>query len=618
MPGGGSGRSSDRGRGVGADRGHQRRPRRSGPGAASSAAGSGVRCRGCGRWRGRAARCGRSATAACTGAAARSCPGGGCSKGSPGCRRSPAARSGCGWSSAAAWSWSARASAAARRGRDRRRAASWRSPAASRCRPTAGSRSATPATTGWSGTRRPGPASTPSASRAASPAPSRSRPGSLSPPTARSPWPTPGTARIQLLLPDGSVQVVGAELYGPRGVLRLEDGSLLVADTGNRALLRFAPPRWAREEVIRFQGPVVGLASVQGLVAVALPTEGQVALIDVARGSEVRRLQVPGWRTGDQQEGYLAVLPSGDLLASAPTPGELWRLDPSGAREPLRLPATLTGVTGLAVLPDGDVLAAQSTEHRLVRVAIRWRDVPGKKRLDVLLTERGLAPSRARAQALVLAGKVRVDGTVVTKAGVPVAGDAAIELTTPDHRWVSRARSSSRPPSTPSRSRRRGSTAWTSAPRPAASPTCLLARGARRWWRSTSAAAARLGPAAGPAGGGPGGGQRAHLGPGDLPFPVDLACIDVSFISLELVGARRAAHLRSGGTADLPGQAAVRGRPRSGRLGRGGARRGGAAAGRRRHRGRARQARAGARRRGAVADPRAEGDLEELAVFRKP
>ncbi len=177
--------------------------------------------------------------------------------------------------------------------------------------------------------------------------------------------------RVQLLLPDGSVQVVGAELYGPRGVLWLDDGSLLVADTGNRALLRFAPPRWAREEVIRFPGPVVGLAAVQGLVAVALPTEGQVALVDVTRGVEVRRLAVPGWQAGDQQEGYLAVLPSGDLLASAPTPGELWRLDPSGAREPVRLPATLPGVTGLLVLPDGDLLAAQTTEHRLVRVAIR-------------------------------------------------------------------------------------------------------------------------------------------------------------------------------------------------------------------------------------------------------
>jgi hypothetical protein len=80
---------------------------------------------------------------------------------------------------------------------------------------------------------------------------------------------------------------------------------------------------------------------------------------------------VPGWQGGDQQEGYLAVLPSGELLVSAPTPGELWRLDPSGAREPVRLPATLPGVTALAVLPDGDLLAAQTVEHRLVRVAIR-------------------------------------------------------------------------------------------------------------------------------------------------------------------------------------------------------------------------------------------------------
>jgi sugar lactone lactonase YvrE len=104
---------------------------------------------------------------------------------------------------------------------------------------------------------------------------------------------------------------------------------------------------------------------------VALPTEGQVALVDPGRGVEVRRLPVPGWRGGDQQEGYLVALPSGELLASAPTPGELWRLDPSGAREPQRLPATLPGVTGLAVLPDGDLLAAQTTEHRLVRVALQ-------------------------------------------------------------------------------------------------------------------------------------------------------------------------------------------------------------------------------------------------------
>ena len=177
--------------------------------------------------------------------------------------------------------------------------------------------------------------------------------------------------RVQLLLPDGTVRIVGAELYGPRGVLWLPDGSLLVADTGNRVLLRFAPPRWSREEVLRFPAPVVGLAAVGDLVAAALPVESAVALVDPARGVEVRRLAVPGWQGGDQQEGYVVLLPSGELLASAPTPGELWRLDPSGAREPLRVAATLPGVTGLAVLPDGDLLASQPIEHRLVRVALR-------------------------------------------------------------------------------------------------------------------------------------------------------------------------------------------------------------------------------------------------------
>ena len=39
-----------------------------------------------------------------------------------------------------------------------------------------------------------------------------------------------------------------------------------------------------------------------------------------------------------------------------------------------------------------------------------------KTRLDLLLVERGLADSRTRAQALVLEGKVRVDGQVETKA----------------------------------------------------------------------------------------------------------------------------------------------------------------------------------------------------------
>jgi 23S rRNA (cytidine1920-2'-O)/16S rRNA (cytidine1409-2'-O)-methyltransferase len=61
-----------------------------------------------------------------------------------------------------------------------------------------------------------------------------------------------------------------------------------------------------------------------------------------------------------------------------------------------------------------------------------------KARLDVLLTDRGLAPSRERARALILAGQVSVDGQIVSKAGAPVADDARVELATPDHPYVSR------------------------------------------------------------------------------------------------------------------------------------------------------------------------------------
>ncbi|HOG47567.1 MAG TPA: S4 domain-containing protein, partial [Anaerolineae bacterium] len=39
-----------------------------------------------------------------------------------------------------------------------------------------------------------------------------------------------------------------------------------------------------------------------------------------------------------------------------------------------------------------------------------------KKRLDILVVERGLAESRARAQAIIMAGEVRVDDRVVDKA----------------------------------------------------------------------------------------------------------------------------------------------------------------------------------------------------------
>jgi len=59
-------------------------------------------------------------------------------------------------------------------------------------------------------------------------------------------------------------------------------------------------------------------------------------------------------------------------------------------------------------------------------------------RLDKLLLERGLTTSRERAQALILAGKVLVNGQKVEKAGAAVEGSAEIRLLGEDLKYVSR------------------------------------------------------------------------------------------------------------------------------------------------------------------------------------
>ena len=61
-----------------------------------------------------------------------------------------------------------------------------------------------------------------------------------------------------------------------------------------------------------------------------------------------------------------------------------------------------------------------------------------KMRVDQLLVLRGLAESRARAQALVLAGLVFSGEVKISKSGQPIAEDAALEVRGRDHPWVSR------------------------------------------------------------------------------------------------------------------------------------------------------------------------------------
>jgi 23S rRNA (cytidine1920-2'-O)/16S rRNA (cytidine1409-2'-O)-methyltransferase len=62
----------------------------------------------------------------------------------------------------------------------------------------------------------------------------------------------------------------------------------------------------------------------------------------------------------------------------------------------------------------------------------------GKKRLDQLMTERGLAESRQKAQAVILAGSVQVDGRRVDKAGARVSPEAQIQILAAPSRYVGR------------------------------------------------------------------------------------------------------------------------------------------------------------------------------------
>ena len=79
----------------------------------------------------------------------------------------------------------------------------------------------------------------------------------------------------------------------------------------------------------------------------------------------------------------------------------------------------------------GNNSGAASALHKKAKI--------GKARLDVLLVERGLAPSRERAQALLLAGHVRVNGAKIDKAGTQVATDARIDVVGEGLRYASRA-----------------------------------------------------------------------------------------------------------------------------------------------------------------------------------
>ena len=244
---------------------------------------------------------------------------------------------------------------------------------------------------------------------------------------------------------------------------------------------------------------------------------------------------------------------------------------------------------------------------------------PGAARSTSCSSRAACSPAREQARRAVMAGQVRVDGSVVDKAG------AARAATTPSSRSP-RATRSSRAPAASSRPR---STASRSIP-PAGLPRRrrldrrlhrlpAAARGARASTPSTSAAASSTGGCARTRGWSCMEGINArHLAADALPEPLELVTVDVSFISLLKVVPALLPHLRPGGAAAGAGQAAVRGRPRGGGQGRHRARRGRCAAG---HRASAWReiAALGLAPLGVMDSPvrGAEGNVEALALFRR-
>lgn len=173
---------------------------------------------------------------------------------------------------------------------------------------------------------------------------------------------------------------------------------------------------------------------------------------------------------------------------------------------------------------------------------------PRRRRLDVEMTERGLAPSRARAQALILAGRVLVDGQKVDKAGAQVLANVLIKLLEPDHPWVSRGGLKLVAALEAFELSPEGLDCLDVGASTGGFTHVLLERGAERVvaldvgraqldWRIRSDSRVTVME----------GVNARHLGPDDLPFEADAITIDVSFISLQLIVPAVLPHLKNGG-----------------------------------------------------------------------
>jgi 23S rRNA (cytidine1920-2'-O)/16S rRNA (cytidine1409-2'-O)-methyltransferase len=159
-----------------------------------------------------------------------------------------------------------------------------------------------------------------------------------------------------------------------------------------------------------------------------------------------------------------------------------------------------------------------------------------KERLDRLLVERGLARSRERAQALVLAGVVRVDGKAGQKPGTLLSQDVAIEVIARDHPFVGRGGVKLEGALTRLEVAVSGRVALDIGASTGGFTDCLLRRGAVRVYaldvgRGLLDWSLRGDPRVVVLEGR----NARYLSRGDLPEQVNIVVIDVSFISLRLI-----------------------------------------------------------------------------------
>lgn len=159
-----------------------------------------------------------------------------------------------------------------------------------------------------------------------------------------------------------------------------------------------------------------------------------------------------------------------------------------------------------------------------------------KVRLDQLVVERGLAPSRERARALILAAQVSVDGKVTTKAGDRVEPYADVVLIAADHPYVGRGGLKLAHALDVFGITVAGRNALDIGASTGGFTDALLQRGAARvvaldvghgqldWTLRNDPRVVVLEHF-----------NARHLTAADLPGPIDIVCIDVSFISLRQI-----------------------------------------------------------------------------------